>query len=283
MSTRDAQTQTPALGDGNLACAYSVNKVLDTALGRTYGTNPDYVPSVVSDLQRNAERIAPGDVKPGDIAVRLPGEGERHGHIGFVVSDGTPPEILSNSSAHKSFTSVQDAAAFGKNYMGHGEDPVAYYRIDPKTVNLEWVRAHPVPDAAHALGPDKAPLDPTHWSEHLPGTAAATPAATVPPATAAPASTPPANALPGIAFGREITAAAERHHLDPTLLGAVAAQETGGPGALQGRNIVGDHGHGHGIMQIGRPLAFVRVDAGRNGPGAKRRVRSADDAGLNRS
>ena len=53
-----------------------------------------------------------------------------------------------------------------------------------------------------------------------------------------------------VAYGSEIAAAATRHHLDPRLLAAVAAQETGGPGADSGRNIVGDAGHGHGVFQI---------------------------------
>jgi len=53
-----------------------------------------------------------------------------------------------------------------------------------------------------------------------------------------------------VAFGPAITAAATRHHLDPRLLAAVAAQETGGPGRDSGRNVVGDGGHGHGLFQI---------------------------------
>jgi transglycosylase-like protein with SLT domain len=53
-----------------------------------------------------------------------------------------------------------------------------------------------------------------------------------------------------VAFGPQIVAAANRHHLDPRLLAAVAAQETGGPGSDSGRNIVGDGGHGHGVFQI---------------------------------
>jgi hypothetical protein len=53
-----------------------------------------------------------------------------------------------------------------------------------------------------------------------------------------------------VAYGPAITAAATSHHLDPRLLAAVAAQETGGPGTDSGRNIVGDEGHGHGLFQI---------------------------------
>jgi hypothetical protein len=65
-----------------------------------------------------------------------------------------------------------------------------------------------------------------------------------------------------VAFGAEIAAAATRHHLEPRLLAAVAAQETGGPGSDSGRNIVGDGGHGHGVFQIDdRWHAFARSPA----------------------
>src|SRR5947209_13826712 len=65
-----------------------------------------------------------------------------------------------------------------------------------------------------------------------------------------------------VAFGAQIAAAATRHHLEPRLLAAVAAQETGGPGSDSGRNIVGDGGHGHGVFQIDdRWHAFARTDA----------------------
>ena len=54
----------------------------------------------------------------------------------------------------------------------------------------------------------------------------------------------------GVAFAPQISAAARRHGLDPELLAAVAAQETGGPDTNAGRNVVGDGGHGHGLFQI---------------------------------
>jgi hypothetical protein len=56
--------------------------------------------------------------------------------------------------------------------------------------------------------------------------------------------------LTGVAYGGAIGTAARRHGLDPALLAAVAAQETGGPESSSGRNVVGDHGHGHGLFQI---------------------------------
>src|SRR6202011_6404635 len=77
----------------------------------------------------------------------------------------------------------------------------------------------------------------------------------------------------GVAFAPQIAAAAARHHLDPRLLAAVAAQETGGPGADSGRNIVGDGGHGRGVFQIDdRWHAFARS------PGAMDPARNADYA-----
>lgn len=77
------------------------------------------------------------------------------------------------------------------------------------------------------------------------------------------------NPLGGVRYGAEIFAAARAHGLDPALLAAVAAQETGGPGATSGRNVVGDGGHGRGVFQIDdRSWAFARtpaaMDPGRN-------------------
>lgn len=67
---------------------------------------------------------------------------------------------------------------------------------------------------------------------------------------------------PDVAYGAQITQAAQRWGLDPTLLAAVAAQETGGPGSNSGRNVVGDGGHGHGLFQIDdRYHPFARTSA----------------------
>ncbi|HXP94337.1 MAG TPA: transglycosylase SLT domain-containing protein [Candidatus Binatia bacterium] len=53
-----------------------------------------------------------------------------------------------------------------------------------------------------------------------------------------------------VAYSAAITRAAQRWGIEPRLLAAVAAQETGGPESNSGRNIVGDGGHGHGLFQI---------------------------------
>ena len=68
------------------------------------------------------------------------------------------------------------------------------------------------------------------------------------------------DALPGIRYSSAILAAAGANGLDPAFLAAVAAQETGGPGADSGANVVGDGGHGHGLFQIDdRYHAFART------------------------
>jgi hypothetical protein len=65
-----------------------------------------------------------------------------------------------------------------------------------------------------------------------------------------------------VAFGPQIAAAAQHYGLDPALLAAVAAQETGGPGTNSGANVVGDGGHGHGVFQIDdRYHAFASTPA----------------------
>ena len=70
------------------------------------------------------------------------------------------------------------------------------------------------------------------------------------------------DALGGIRYGAQIAQAARSHGIDPKLLAAVAAQETGGPGASSGNNIVGDGGHGHGVFQIDdRTWSFATTPA----------------------
>lgn len=84
-------------------------------------------------------------------------------------------------------------------------------------------------------------------------------------------------------YGAQIQAAARSHGLDPRLLAAVAAQETGGPGTESARNIVGDGGHGRGLFQIDdRYHAFARTPAAMN-PGANADYAAGMIAGLLRT
>jgi hypothetical protein len=68
--------------------------------------------------------------------------------------------------------------------------------------------------------------------------------------------------LSAVAYAPQISQAARSHGLDPVLLAAVAAQETGGPGVNSGANVVGDGGHGRGLFQIDdRYHAFAATPA----------------------
>ncbi len=91
---------------------------------------------------------------------------------------------------------------------------------------------------------------------------------------------PASLAARGVAFAPEIVRAATDHGLDPALLAAVAAQETGGPGTNAGRNIVGDGGHGRGLFQIDdRYHTFART-AGAMNPAANAEYAAEMLAGL---
>jgi hypothetical protein len=69
----------------------------------------------------------------------------------------------------------------------------------------------------------------------------------------------------GVNYAPEIASAAAKYGLDPKLLAAVAAQETGGPGANGGRNEIGDSGHGRGLFQIDdRWHDFAKTSAAMN-------------------
>ena len=70
-------------------------------------------------------------------------------------------------------------------------------------------------------------------------------------------------------YAPQIEAAAKAYNLDPRLMKAIAAQETGGPDSNSGHNIVGDGGHGHGVFQIDdryHPFArtYAAMDPGKN-------------------
>ena len=167
MSTHTAQTHDSRLGDGHVACAYSVNQVLDTALGRTYGANPLSVTSVMADLKRHGTEIDPHDIRPGDIAIKEAGRGEAHGHIGIVTQAGEDPRILNNSSGRGSLSNNSTPSDFAQNYEHKGvKHHVVYYRVDPASVDLAYAKAHTIPE--HVLGADHAPPHVGNWVEHKP-------------------------------------------------------------------------------------------------------------------
>jgi hypothetical protein len=105
---------------GNLACAWSVNKVLKKATGKTIGSNTDYVPSVEGALQ-GGEGIQVGRTKAvaGDIVIA-----GNQAHIGICQNAGCT-RVLSNSSSRAKFSWESDTD-FGGFYGGQ---PSRIYRV----------------------------------------------------------------------------------------------------------------------------------------------------------
>ncbi len=97
---------------GNLACAWSVNKVLQQSIGHTIGSNPDYVPSVEAALQSGSGlRISAAQAVAGDIVIA-----GTAGHIGICQNSGCS-RVLSNSSSRAKFAWESDTN-FGGYYGG---------------------------------------------------------------------------------------------------------------------------------------------------------------------
>ena len=105
---------------GNLACAYMVNRMVKRATGHTYGADPDTVSSVWQDmLQKGAKHITPGLAEPGDIAFSLSDKalqniGGGTAHIGIVIKPGI---IVSNSSNNRRFNGLDTFESFSKKYQ----------------------------------------------------------------------------------------------------------------------------------------------------------------------
>jgi hypothetical protein len=105
---------------GNLACAWSVNRVLSNAGIQPLGSNPDYVPSVEADLQNGqGAQVTQSEAQAGDIVI----EGSQ-AHIGICLNEGCT-QVRSNSSSRAQFAWNSDFNFNG--FYGGGSSRV--YRI----------------------------------------------------------------------------------------------------------------------------------------------------------
>jgi hypothetical protein len=104
---------------GNLACAFMVNKVLERALGHSYGADPDTVNSVRDDiLQRGGRIVSISQTQPGDLALSfneaaLKNIGGATAHIGIFLS---PSLIIANSSKNRRFNQIMTPFQFSQLY-----------------------------------------------------------------------------------------------------------------------------------------------------------------------
>ena len=105
---------------GNLACAWSVNRILANAGIEPIGENPNYVPSVEADLRGGRGRaVNRVEAQAGDIVIA----GHQH-HIGVCLNQGCS-RVRSNSSSRARFAWDSDTDFNG----AYGDSPSRIYRI----------------------------------------------------------------------------------------------------------------------------------------------------------
>jgi hypothetical protein len=101
-------------GDGGKACADSVNYVLNQAVGRTFGSNTHWVPSVHTGmLAAGFKGESQSSAQPGDIAIA-----PNDRHIGICMTAGCT-QIDSNSTSRCAFK-WQSNGTFDGSYSRYG-------------------------------------------------------------------------------------------------------------------------------------------------------------------
>lgn len=114
-------------GGGNLACAWAVNRILRSTIGRTFDHNG--TSSMDAELRMGVssgtvERIDRENVRPGDIVIS-PTVGDRIGHVGIMGENGM---IYSNSSRLKQWKQNYNLSSWTDRYTGRNL-AVNFYRV----------------------------------------------------------------------------------------------------------------------------------------------------------
>ncbi|HEY9644992.1 MAG TPA: glycoside hydrolase family 19 protein [Chroococcidiopsis sp.] len=111
--------------NGNEACAYEVNQVLQSSVGHKIGSNPNYVPSVEAALKDGAgTQVSAAQSHAGDVVVFQGSQGE---HIGFCMDNGCY-QVVSNSSSRAQFSWVGDRSSYDAYY--HSSSSQHIYRVN---------------------------------------------------------------------------------------------------------------------------------------------------------
>jgi len=118
----------PNTRNGQLACAWMVNMVMQKALNYRIGENPLYVPSVVAALDGGVgHRVEQSQTKRGDLAISNGTDYEKGlWHIGICANDGCTL-ILSNSPFASRFQWLSDANFEGAFDQYPGK--TTFYRV----------------------------------------------------------------------------------------------------------------------------------------------------------
>ncbi len=113
--------------NGNEACAWEVNRILQDAVGHPIGSNPNYEPSIEAALQNGAgTRVSPTQSHAGDIVV-FDNAAANKGHIGFCMNDGCT-QVVSNSSSQAAFNWVGSRSSYDAYYGVNSANHI--YRVN---------------------------------------------------------------------------------------------------------------------------------------------------------
>ncbi|MCK6502217.1 peptidoglycan-binding protein [Myxococcota bacterium] len=81
---------------GKMADAWAINELVFLVLGRRLGSNPNYVPSVETELRKVGSMVEVSQARPGDLVVA-----SDQSHIGIYMGNG---RVWSNNSADSTFS-----------------------------------------------------------------------------------------------------------------------------------------------------------------------------------
>jgi hypothetical protein len=127
----------PRTDNGNLACAWAVNKVVSIALGKPISSDGNLLGVSTAQmgdvLTAHHVRVNSAAEAPGGAIIIAPSVGHTHGHVG-IVSDapgtGNTRRVLSNSSGDATFEDKFTVASFTSHYAGMGLQ-VLFFTLNP--------------------------------------------------------------------------------------------------------------------------------------------------------
>ena len=108
-------------GNGNVACVWAINRIMESASIPNPWNNSDAVVSAQAALKASHQQIEASQAQPGDIVIWL---SPSAGHIGVVLESGGT-KVISNSSSRAAFAWVASNGEMESYYGARAE----FYRL----------------------------------------------------------------------------------------------------------------------------------------------------------
>jgi hypothetical protein len=124
MGSKDA----PGTNHGRLACAWAVNRVVTTALGRPIGGGLSTA-NMVQVLKARHAKVSEQSAPPGAVIISPTEQSGGHANIGHVGLLGADGKIFSNSSNDGQWEQNFSVSSWKSYYGGKGLT-VQFYRLD---------------------------------------------------------------------------------------------------------------------------------------------------------